>query len=107
MGTVRKGEGGRVAEELPEGERCTVSEERNGVVFRCYKRAGHDKSAEDWEHEARAPEYAHGRPDYRQLFEAALPLLEWVAGGPYALDHQRELAKALITRHYVHVAKTS
>lgn len=80
--------------------RCKVLSERNGIIYRCEKRAEHIHQPGNREHEAVASEYVYPMLEWRQLFEQAQPILEWVAihssivGEQLAQDAKRTLIKA-------------
>ncbi len=97
-----KKEEGATSAETKTDDRCATETARHGLVYRCWKKAGHEKDPRDFECEARAPEYAHRTPpDWRQLFEEALPLLEWIARHPESPPERRDEARRLIIRHHM------
>jgi hypothetical protein len=99
--TTKKETGGATSAETKTDERCATTTTRHGLEYRCWKRAGHDKDPRDFDCEAHAPEYAHRAPDWRTLFEEALPLLEWIARHPESDADRRDEARRLIIRHHM------
>lgn len=83
-----------------EAERkCSVAEIRNGVLYRCSKQEGHELRRGDEEHEVYANEYAV--IDWRALFEASKPLLEWMAANPQSVGQEKnEAARRILIRAY-------
>lgn len=82
--------------------RCKVSDVRNGVLYRCTKDEGHGDDI----HEVAAAEYAYDATDWRQLFEAARPILEHAASRPMLVGQERsDLAKRVLIRAFMAIAK--
>lgn len=78
---------------------CKVMEERNGVFYRCHKKLGHERIPGDEEHEAQSPEYAI--LDWRTMFEATRPILEWAAANASQVGKERnELARRILIRAF-------
>lgn len=78
---------------------CPVSSERNGVVYRCSKRAGHElRDPRDWEHVAEPAPRTESAGDFRGMLEEALPILY------HAAEHdpaRREVARRIIVRYHM------
>lgn len=92
--------GGRLVKK----QQCTVSEERNGTIYRCAKDEGHESSPGNEEHEVYAPEYA--AIDWRMMFDLSRPLLEWIAANPQLAGRERnEQARRILIRAYTASSK--
>jgi len=95
---AKKENGAGKADEL-----CPVASERNGIVYRCNKRAGHElRDPSDWEHVAEAVARTEQPGDFRGMVEDALPILYHVAENDPV---RREFARRIIIRY--HMSMTS
>lgn len=83
-------------------ELCPVASERNGVLYRCNKKAGHElRDPNDWEHVAEPAEQAEQLGDFRQMVEDSLPILYHVAAHDPC---RREIARRIIIRYHMSMA---
>jgi hypothetical protein len=61
---------------------CYVTDWRGGIMYRCSKTGPHT------EHEAQAPEYAHGVIDWKSAFGHARPVLEFISSNEKRFDER-------------------